>query len=105
MKKNYPEHEIISDIRSGLNFKRKGLQELIKIAIDGHLSEVVVAHKDRLCRFGFDLFDFLIKSYSNGEIKIHEEKKESVNEELVNYLVQIINVFSARLNGHRKYNL
>ena len=103
MKKNYPNHEIIKDIASGLNFKRKGLKKIIKLALDGELEEIVVAYKDRLCRFGFDLIKDLIEEYSYGKIIILNEKKMSPEEELTTDLVSIINVFSARLNGLRKY--
>ena len=99
----YPNHEIIKDIASGLNFKRKGLKKIIKLALDGELEEIVVAYKDRLCRFGFDLIKDLIEEYSYGKIIILNEKKMSPEEELTTDLVSIINVFSARLNGLRKY--
>lgn len=105
MQKLYPEHEIITDIGSGLNFKRKGLQHIIELAINGEIEEVVLAHKDRLCRFGYDLIENIIKTYSNGEIKIINNIKGTENEELVKDLVQIINVFSAKINGKRKYTV
>ena len=51
LQKLYPEYRIISDIGSGLNFNRKGLNKLLEAIITGTVAEVVVAHKDRLCRF------------------------------------------------------
>ena len=50
MKSKYPSHKIIKDVASGIN--RKGLNKIINYVIDGKLSEVIVAHKDRLARFG-----------------------------------------------------
>lgn len=103
MKSKYPEHKIIKDIGSGLNFKRHGLQKIINMAINGEIDEVVVAYKDRLCRFGFDLIEYLVQTYSNGKIVILKEEHLSPNEELTKDLVSIINIFSARINGMRKY--
>lgn len=103
MKHEYPEYEIIKDIGSGLNFKRRGLKKLIKYAINGEVNNVVIAYKDRLCRFGYDLIEFIIKDYSNGKIIILNKKTLSPEQELTTDLVSIINVFSARLNGLRKY--
>ena len=60
MKINYPNHEIISDIGSGLNFKRKGLQEIINSGISGNVDEVIIAYKDRLARFGYDLIEIIL---------------------------------------------
>lgn len=64
---------------------------------------MVVAYKDRLCRFGFELIENIINEYSNGKIIVLTEKQLSPNEELTKDLVSIINVFSARINGLRKY--
>ena len=52
LKAVYPEHEIISDVGSGLNFKRIGFKTLLERVHKGTVSEVVVRHKDRLCRYG-----------------------------------------------------
>jgi len=63
MKKYYPDYEIIKDIGSGINFKRKGFIKMMDYAIKGEIEEVVVAHKDRLCRIGFDLVRHIIETY------------------------------------------
>ena len=55
MKKEYPYHEIITDVASGLNYEREGLKKLLAYAMEGELEEVVIAYKDRLCRIGYDL--------------------------------------------------
>jgi predicted site-specific integrase-resolvase len=55
MREKFPDHTIIKDYGSGLNFKRKGLKTILDHSFDGNLKEVVVTHKDRLCRFGYDL--------------------------------------------------
>ena len=65
---------------------------------------MIVAYKDRLTRFGFELIEDLIKEYSNGEIIIENEKEEKEpKEELVDDVLQILNVYTAKMNGLRKY--
>ena len=92
------------DIGSGLNLNRRCLRKIIDLAIEGRVNEVVVAYKDRLARFGFELIEDLIKSYSNGKITIvKKRKKEEPEEELVKDLLQIMNIFTAKMNGLRKY--
>ena len=51
LKTRYPNHELIEDVGSGLNFKRKGFNALLELVLSGHVSEIVVAHRDRLCRY------------------------------------------------------
>ena len=103
MKNKYPDYELIKDIGSGLNFKRPGLNKLIQYAINGEVEEVIIAYRDRLCRFGFDLIEHIILSYSKGKIEVLNEEHLSPEDELTHDLVSIINVFSARINGLRKY--
>lgn len=103
MKESYPTHEIISEIGSGLNLNRLKLVNIIKMAINGEINEIVVAHKDRLARFGFDLIEMLVKEYSGGKITVIDKTEMSPEEEITKDLVSIINVFSARINGLRKY--
>ena len=56
----YPTYRIISDVASGLNFKRKGLDEVIDLAINNKLNSVVIFYKDRLARFGYDLIEMIL---------------------------------------------
>ena len=64
----------------------------------------MIAYKDRLSRFGFDLIEDLIHEYSGGKIIIMEEKDDmEPEEELVRDVLQIMNVFTAKMNGLRKY--
>ena len=102
---NYPDHEIIRDIGSGINFKRKGFNSLLDLAIQGHLQEVVVTHKDRLCRFGYDFFERIIQDYSKGQIVVLNQGETSPEKELINDLLSIITVFSSRLYGLRSHQL
>jgi putative resolvase len=104
LKKSYPEYYCITDIGSGINFNRRGIRKIIHYAIQGKINEVVVVHKDRLTRFGYELIEDLITTYSNGKITILQKSKElEPQEELVMDVLQILNVFTAKMNGLRKY--
>ena len=78
LKEKYPNYKLISDIGSGMNLNRKGLRTLIDKSIKGEVKEVIIVHKDRLCRYGYELIENIIEKYSNGKIIILDnlEKKE-----------------------------
>lgn len=102
MRNRYPNHTIITDIGSGLNFKRKGLISLLESACKGDVREIVVAHKDRLARFGCDLIRWLIE-HNGGKVVVLNDVSQSPQQELAQDLLAIINVFSCRMHGLRKY--
>ena len=101
----YPDHEIIQDIGSGINFKRKGFKTLVDEAINGNIKEIVVTHKDRLCRFGFELIEHIVSTHSDGKIVVLNQEQTSPEKELVNDLISIITVFSSRLYGLRSNSI
>jgi predicted site-specific integrase-resolvase len=103
-RQEYPNHEIVKDIGSGINFKRKGFNSLLEQAIKGNIREIVVTHKDRLCRFAFDLIEGIVRR-GNGKILVLDQKETSPQEELVNDLLSIVTVFSSRLYGLRSHKL
>ena len=104
MKEKYPNHIIISDIASGLNFKRKGLLDIINMAIKNEIEEVVISYKDRLARFGYELIETILKEHSNAKIKILNKTEEKTKEEeLTEDIISIMNVYVAKINGLRKY--
>lgn len=104
MKKKFPEYIMISDIGSGLNDNRKGYKKIIDHAIKGEIEILVVAYKDRLVRFGYDLIEWIIKEYSNGQIIVlNKREEETPTEELSKDLISIMNVYVAKVNGLRKY--
>ena len=92
--------KIISDIGSGINYQKKGLQELIKLISQNKVEKVVVLYKDRLLRFGFELVEY-IASLHNCDIEIIDNTEKAEQQELVEDLVQIITVFSCKLQGKR----
>jgi len=104
LKNKYPNYDLIEDIGSGINLKKKGLLEIINLAIEGKIEELVIVHKDRLARFGYELIEYLINKYSKGKITIIEKNGNiEPEEELVKDVIQIMNVFVAKINGRRKY--
>ena len=105
MKELYPKHIMIEDIGSGVNLNKRGIRKIINLAIEGRIEELVIAYKDRLARFGYELIEDLITTYSKGKIIIINKKKElKPEEELAFDVLQIMNVFTAKMNGLRKYN-
>lgn len=71
LKSKYPKHTIIKDIGSGLNYKRKGFLALLERVYEGNVSEVIVTHKDRLCRYGFELVEFIFKKAGTSKYHIN----------------------------------
>ena len=88
--------EIISDIGSGINYKRSGLADLLEKINSNEVAKVVILYKDRLARFGFELIEY-VASLHGCEIEIIDNTKKTEQEELVEDLVQIITVFSCKL--------
>ena len=101
----YPNHEIIHDFGSGINFRRKGFNQILVSAIKGNIREIVVTHKDRLCRFGFELISRIIKEGSDGKIVVLNQKETSPEKELVDDIISIITVFSSRIYGLRSHKI
>lgn len=93
-------YEIISDIGSGINYSKKGLRELIKKITAGQVEKVVVLYKDRLLRFGYELVEYIANLYS-CEIEVIDNTEKTEEQELVEDLIQIVTVFSCRLQGKR----
>jgi putative resolvase len=100
----YPDNILVEDIGSGINLNKRGLKKIIHLAIKGRIKKLVVAYKDRLTRIGFELIEDLIKKYSKGEIVILNKKDDlEPEEQLASDVLQIMNVFVAKMNGLRKY--
>jgi putative resolvase len=102
MRSIYPEAEIIRDIGSGLNFKRKGLRSLLDRLSQGDKLSLVVAHRDRLARFGFEVFRYMVES-NGGELVVLDNTVHSPFSELTADLLSILHVFSCRMHGLRRY--
>ena len=104
MVEKYPNYILIEDIGSGLNLNKRGIKKIIDLGIQGKINELVVAYKDRLTRFGFEMIEDIITKYSNGKIIIlNKKEKKEPEEELVTDVLAILNVYVAKMNGLRKY--
>ena len=94
--------ETIQDLGSGLNYNNRGLQKLLKRIMQGDVGRLVLTHKDRLLRLGAELV-FAMCAEFETEVIIINKSKESVTfeQELVQDMIELITVFSARLYGSR----
>jgi predicted site-specific integrase-resolvase len=102
-KPEYSDYIVIQDIGSGINFKRKGLQTILDACIQRTIGEVVVAHRDRLSRFGFDLIELFIQKAGGKLTVLANEKNSSSENELAEDLLSIIHIFNCRQMGKRSY--
>ena len=92
--------EIITDIGSGINYNKKGLNQLIDMITNSEIEKVVIFYKDRLIRFGYELIGNLCEKYGTT-IEIIDNTERTEEQELVEDLIQIVTVFSCRLQGKR----
>ena len=103
LKEAYPDHEIVSDVGSGINWKRPHFLALLDSAMRGNVEELVVAHKDRLCRFAYDLVSHVLKQ-AGCRLLVQDSGLPTTpneEEELRDDLLAIVTVFVASNNGKR----
>ena len=102
LKQAYPNHQVVQDVGSGLNWKRRGLLSLLEQCHQGNVQEVVVAYRDRLCRFGLELLEWIFHKY-DVRLVVHskDESTSSPSQELAEDLLAVSNFFVARNNGQR----
>ena len=96
--------ENMSDIGSGLNFNRPEWNQLLQKVEDREVNKIYVTHKDRFVRLAFDWFANFYKRHGS-EIVVINNPATSPSQELVDDLVSIINLFSSRLPGLRRYKV
>ena len=90
------------DIGSGLNYKRKQFNRLLEMIELGQVRRLLIAHRDRLVRFGYAYFETFCERH-HTEIVVITGENLSPEQELVRDLITIVTVFSARLHGLRSY--
>ncbi len=93
---------ISKDIGSGLNYKRNNWNELLNDVMDNKIKTIIIAHKDRFVRFGYEWFESLCQKF-NTEIIVVNNEKMSPEKEMIEDIISIIHVFSCRIYGLRKY--
>lgn len=91
----------LEDIGSGLNYKRKQFLHLMEMVERGEVQEIIVAHKDRLVRFGFEWFEKFCQDHGTTIVVMNMDAL-SPEEEMTKDLLSIIHCFSSRLYGLRK---
>lgn len=99
----YPDAEVVTDIGSGINWKRPGLLSILERAHAGCVAEVVVASRDRLCRFAFELLEHTLGMFGT-RITVVDQQDQSPEQELSDDLLSIVQVFCCRRNGQRRYS-
>ena len=92
--------EIISDIGSGINYNKKGLNLLMDMITNSEVDKIVILYKDRLIRFGYELIENLCEKYGTT-IEIIDNTEKTEEQELVEDFIQIVTVYSCRFQGKR----
>lgn len=100
-KPEYIDFRVVEDIASGINFKRKGLLEILERCLQGVIGEVVVAHRDRMSRFGFELIKTIIEKAGGSVTVINDEKQTSSEQELAEDLLSIVHIYSCRQRSYK----
>jgi putative resolvase len=96
----FSDYTLITDIASGINFKRAGLSTILDECLQGTIGNIVVAYKDRLCRFGFELIEELVKKAGGKIIVLDKENNKSDEQELSDDLLSIVQIFCCRKMGN-----
>jgi putative resolvase len=93
--------EVITDLGSGMNYHKKGLKRLLNDILTGKIARLVIAHKDRLLRFGAELIFALCEAKNVEVVVVNQGQDTTFEEDLAKDVLEIITVFSARLYGSR----
>ena len=96
-------YEVIQDLGSGMNYRKKGLKRLLEKILNRRVKRVVLTHKDRLLRIGAELVFALCEARNVEVVIINQGEEPSFEEELVQDVLEIITVFSARMYGSRSH--
>ncbi|KXZ40426.1 Predicted site-specific integrase-resolvase [Alkalithermobacter thermoalcaliphilus JW-YL-7 = DSM 7308] len=92
--------EIITDIGSAINYNKQGLNKLIDMITNNEVEKIVILYKDRLVRSGYELIENLCSKYGTS-IEVIDNTEKTEEQELVEDLIQIITVFSCKLQGKK----
>ena len=93
--------EIISDLGSGMNYHKKGLKRLLDDVLSEKVGRLVIAHKDRLLRFGAELIFAICEAKQVEVVILNQGEDATFEEDLAKDVLEIVTVFSARLYGSR----
>jgi predicted site-specific integrase-resolvase len=101
--KSFTRFELISDLGSGLNYKKPGLNKLMSRIFRREVSHLVLNHKDRLLRFGSEIIFSLCKHFGVEVILLEEPMQSSFEQELACDVIELMTVFSSKLYGRRSH--
>ena len=93
--------EVIADLGSGMNYRKKGLKRLLDDIVEGRIGRLVLTHKDRLLRFGAELVFAICETKQVEVVILNQGEDTTFEEDLAKDVLEIITVFSARLYGSR----
>ena len=100
LKSLHQPYKIIEDVGSGINYTKKGLTNLLELICSNKVDTIYVLYKDRLVRFGFELIKKFAELH-NTNIVILDSEDKTIEQELMEDLMQIVTVFSCKLHGKR----
>lgn len=103
LREKYPQHTVVQDIGSGINWKRRGLRKVLRLCMQGRVRQIVIAHRDRLSRLAFDLIEYIAAQTGASIVVDGKDDASTTTDELGEDLLSIIHVFSCRSYGRRKY--
>jgi len=95
----------LSDISSGMNENRSGLNQLLKLVMEGNVNKIFISYKDRLSRFGFEYFVNIFAKYGTNIEVVNLTKEEDFQNELVEDMISIIHHFSMKMYSNRRKRL
>ena len=95
--------EVVSDLGSGMNYRKKGLKKLLDAIVEGSVGRLVLTHKDRLLRFGAELVFAICEAKGVEVVILNKGEDTSFEEDLAQDVLEIVTVFSARLYGSRSH--
>lgn len=105
MQEKYPNATIIKDIGSGINWKRKGLISMLQQIKNNQVGEIIIAHRDRLCRFAFELFEQIFGLYQVKLVVLDSGETEQTSQsELCEDILSIMQIYACRKMGKRRYS-
>lgn len=101
--KGYSKLEVIEDIGSGINYKKRGIKKVISQLLSGEVERIVISYEDRLVRFGIEILQQICKAFDVTIEVIHEKSKKGFEEELASDVLTILTVFCSKIYGRRSH--
>lgn len=76
---------------------------MLPLILDGKVKRVVITHKDRLSRVGFDLFKYLFNYYNTDIVVVRDQLDPKTDEqELFSEIIALLHCFSMKMYSNRR---